>query len=613
MSIKRLCVRTSNCSRLFLSTCGPRRTVYLRIEVGSGIGPATRAPVRRAVSTMSVVDLSNSWWSKAFSLILILVASAIWNPSCVFGGWGEAGARPRRFFLVWVRPALADRDLFLPKTFWVIPESPLERGLSFVRGSSQKKLLDDLGDDTGTNGLATFTNCEAHLFFQGDGSDELHLDRDVVARHHHLDAFGQHHRAGDVGRAHVELRAVVGEERRVTAALFLLQHVDLARELLVRLDRARLGQHLAALDAFLFDAAEEAADVVASLAFFHLLPEHLDARDRRLRQLVEADDLDLVVDLHDAALDTTRGNRAAALDREHVFDGHQERLVDFAHRLRNFRVEHCQQVVDRLLPLRHAVQRRQSGDLRHLGVVAVELVLGQQLTDFHLDQLEHVLVFDRVTLVERDHHVVQTDLLGQEHVLARLRHDRVERRDDQDRAVHLRGAGDHVLDVVGVAGAVDVRVVARRRLVLHVRHRDRHGLRLVAHDAALGDIRVLDLFREALLRLHLHECGRQGRLAMIDVTDGPDVDVRLRTDEFFFGHWTSPSFFLLTANSRDDLFLNCGRYRFVLGELHGVHGAALRFAAQIRRVTEHGRQRHFRGDDLRVFAALGHAQDFAAA
>jgi hypothetical protein len=45
--------------------------------------------------------------------------------------------------------------------------------------------------------------------------------------------------------------------------------------------------------------------------------------------------------------------------------------------------------------------------------------------------------------------------------------------DEQDRAVHLRRAGDHVLHVVGVARAVDVRVVPRRRLVLDVREVDR--------------------------------------------------------------------------------------------------------------------------------------------
>ena len=58
-------------------------------------------------------------------------------------------------------------------------------------------------------------------------------------------------------------------------------------------------------------------------------------------------------------------------------------------------------------------------------------------------------------------------------VLPRLRHRTVRRRHHQDRSVHLRRARDHVLDVVRMPRAVDVRVVAVRRLVLHVRHRDR--------------------------------------------------------------------------------------------------------------------------------------------
>ena len=54
------------------------------------------------------------------------------------------------------------------------------------------------------------------------------------------------------------------------------------------------------------------------------------------------------------------------------------------------------------------------------------------------------------------------DLAGEQDVLAGLRHRAVGGRDDQDRAVHLGGAGDHVLDVVGVARAVDVGVVPLR-------------------------------------------------------------------------------------------------------------------------------------------------------
>ena len=73
------------------------------------------------------------------------------------------------------------------------------------------------------------------------------------------------------------------------------------------------------------------------------------------------------------------------------------------------------------------------------------------------------------------------DLAGEQDVLAGLRHRAVGRRHDQDRAVHLGGAGDHVLHVVGVARAVDVGVVPLLGLVLDVRDGDRDGLRGVAH------------------------------------------------------------------------------------------------------------------------------------
>src|SRR5229473_1313659 len=69
MSSSRLCVRISNCSRLFLSMCGERLTVNFSILVGSGIGPRTCAPVRLAVLTISRVDASRMRWSNALSRI----------------------------------------------------------------------------------------------------------------------------------------------------------------------------------------------------------------------------------------------------------------------------------------------------------------------------------------------------------------------------------------------------------------------------------------------------------------------------------------------------------------------------------------------------------------
>jgi hypothetical protein len=44
----------------------------LFFSVGSGIGPARRAPVRRAVSTISVVDWSSTRLSYAFRRMRIL-------------------------------------------------------------------------------------------------------------------------------------------------------------------------------------------------------------------------------------------------------------------------------------------------------------------------------------------------------------------------------------------------------------------------------------------------------------------------------------------------------------------------------------------------------------
>ncbi len=58
ISMRRLWTLISNCSRDFLSMCGPRRTVYTERFVGKGMGPEVMAPVLRAVSTISRADRS---------------------------------------------------------------------------------------------------------------------------------------------------------------------------------------------------------------------------------------------------------------------------------------------------------------------------------------------------------------------------------------------------------------------------------------------------------------------------------------------------------------------------------------------------------------------------
>jgi len=122
--------------------------------------------------------------------------------------------------------------------------------------------------------------------------------------------------AGHVGGAEVELRAIALEERGVAAAFVFAEHVNLGCEFGVGCDGAGLGQNLAALDVFALGAAQQHADVVASLALIQQLAEHFHAGAGGLDGGLDADDFDFFTDLDDAALDTAGYDRAATGDGE---------------------------------------------------------------------------------------------------------------------------------------------------------------------------------------------------------------------------------------------------------------------------------------------------------
>ena len=176
----------------------------------------------------------------------------------------------------------------------------------------------------------------------------------------------------------------------------------------------------------------------------------------------------------------------------------------------------------------------------HRRLVARIVVLAEQLAHFELDEVEQLGVFDEVALVEEHDDLRHVHLTGEQDVLARLRHRAVDRAHHEDRAVHLRGTRDHVLDVVGVAWAVDVRVVTVLRLVFHVRRRDRQNLRRVAtalRFRRLRDFVVGDVLRAvALVGRHLGQRRREGRLAVVDVADRADVHMRLGPLELCLCH-----------------------------------------------------------------------------
>src|SRR5581483_980120 len=92
------------------------------------------------------------------------------------------------------------------------------------------------------------------------------------------------------------------------------------------------------------------------------------------------------------------------------------------------------------------------------------------------------------------------------------------------------------LHVVGVAGAVDVGVVAVLGLVLDVCGRNGDAARLLFR--RLVDLVVRRERCTAGFGQDLGDRRRQRGLAMVDVTDGADVAVRFITFKLCFGHLT---------------------------------------------------------------------------
>ena len=159
----------------------------------------------------------------------------------------------------------------------------------------------------------------------------------------------------------------------------------------------------------------------------------------------------------------------------------------------------------------------QGGTVDDRGVVAREVVLGEELTEFHFDEFEEFGVVDHVALVHVHDDVRHTDLTGEQDVLAGLRHRAVSGGTDEDGAVHLGGTGNHVLDVVGVARAVNVGVVTVGGFVFDVGGVDGDAAGLFFRRR----INLIILLGRAtkLGRQHRRDRSRQRGLAMVNVSN----------------------------------------------------------------------------------------------
>src|ERR1700719_2601647 len=397
------------------------------------------------------------------------------------------------------------------------------------------KLFDDLRDRACAHGVAAFANGEAQTLFESYRGDEGDFAADVVAGHDHLDALRQLHVAGDVRGADVKLRTVAGEKRGVAPAFFLDQNIRFGLELGVWRNRAGLANYLAALHIFFFRAAQQEAYVIAGEAFVQQFAKHFHAGNYFLLRGAETDDFDFFANFYFAAFYSPGNHRAAAGNGENIFNGHGKGLIDVAHRLRHILVPRIHQLIDSLFVFHVAVQCLQRRAANYGDAVAGKLVAFQEFANFQFHEFQQLRVFHHVAFIQKHYNGRHADLGSQQNVLARLRHGAVSGGDHENCAIHLRCAGDHVLDVVGVARAIHVRVVAVLRFILHVRNGNGDAP-LALFRRVIDGIKRAELHLGIVLRQHLGDGRRQSSFAVIDVTDGPNVHVRLITLEFLLRH-----------------------------------------------------------------------------
>ncbi len=167
----------------------------------------------------------------------------------------------------------------------------------------------------------------------------------------------------------------------------------------MRSDSSGVSDNHTTLHLVLVDTTEEQTYVIASFTFVKDLTEHLDTSDDRLLVFTETKDLNFVTYLNDTSLDTTGSNGTTTCDREDVLDGHQECLILVAYGLLNPVVASIHQLHNLVFPLLNTIQGTKSRAADEWSIL-LELILSEKFLHFHLNEFEHFLVLDHVTLVQ---------------------------------------------------------------------------------------------------------------------------------------------------------------------------------------------------------------------
>ena len=265
--------------------------------------------------------------------------------------------------------------------------------------------------------------------------------------------------------------------------------------------------------------------------------EHFKTGNNGTNGLVDkANDFCRIANVCNAALYTTGSNGATAGNREYVFHGKKEGLIGITLRGRNIFVDNVHKLKDALAfgscknfsigcAGSSFFKRLESGTSDDGRSVAREAVLVEHVSYFHFNELEKFGVVHLVALVKEYYDVRNAYLTSEQDVLTGLGHGTVGSCNYEDSAVHLSGTGNHVLNVVGMSRAVNVRIVALVGLIFNV-------CGVYCYTARLFFGCLIDFVVSHLLSLtfarhyHSDSCGQSG-LAVVNVADSANVNVGL--------------------------------------------------------------------------------------
>ena len=243
----------------------------------------------------------------------------------------------------------------------------------------------------------------------------------------------------------------------------------------MRMNRAGFSKNLSTFYFVSLDGTEKSTDVVACLSIVEDLVEHLYAGNNSLLLFfAKANDFNFIAGFNLTTLYTAGNNGTTTGDGEDVFDRHKERKVGFTLRSRNIGVNSIKKSLDGFVALCIRIvagvfKASKSGTCDNGSIIAGIAILGKKFTNFHLYKLEHFgIAVELVNFVKEYYDVGNTNLTGKKDVLTGLRHRAISSGNYEDGTIHLCSTGDHVLDIVGVSGAVNMSIVTVCSLILNV-------------------------------------------------------------------------------------------------------------------------------------------------